>query len=204
MTRELSRRERKKHETRQRLLEEALQLFREHGYDATTVEQIAAAADVAKGTFFNYFETKEAILQAIAEQRLRQLEQALLLEGGAPASPVARIKLGLTLVAKDFIDNQLLVQELLTTALHLHRPPLRPPSNSNVRDLLADLVAEAQAAGEIRADVNPIQLSGAIGALFFQQIMAWCCNDQSIPLGETLDQVVDLLLEGIAGPQWSA
>ena len=54
-----SRRERKKQETRLRLLRSAWQLFREKGFDNTTVEDITEAADVGKGTFFNYFATKD-------------------------------------------------------------------------------------------------------------------------------------------------
>ena len=60
-----SRRERKKQETRQRLLQCSWRLFQERGCDDTTVEDITEAADVAKGTFFNYFSTKEAILDEI-------------------------------------------------------------------------------------------------------------------------------------------
>ena len=52
-------RERKKAQTRQRLQEQALRLFTERGYEATTVEQIAAAAGVSHMTFFRYFPTKE-------------------------------------------------------------------------------------------------------------------------------------------------
>ena len=61
----LSRRERKKQETRQGLLEAALALFRERGYDETTIEEITDRADVAKGTFFNYFPSKEALLSEL-------------------------------------------------------------------------------------------------------------------------------------------
>jgi AcrR family transcriptional regulator len=52
-------RERKKAQTRQRLQEQALRLFVERGYEATTVEQIVAAAGVSHMTFFRYFPTKE-------------------------------------------------------------------------------------------------------------------------------------------------
>ena len=55
-------RQRKKAATRDRIRASALRLFREHGYDATTVEQIAAAAGVSHMTFYRYFPTKEDVV----------------------------------------------------------------------------------------------------------------------------------------------
>ena len=55
-------RERKKAKTRATIREHALRLFREQGYQATTVEQIAEAAEVSPSTFFRYFPNKEAVV----------------------------------------------------------------------------------------------------------------------------------------------
>ncbi len=60
-------------ETRQRIVEVALARFAEHGFDATTVEEIAAAADISPRTFFRYFPTKDAVLFDKIERHMVEL-----------------------------------------------------------------------------------------------------------------------------------
>jgi AcrR family transcriptional regulator len=60
----------RKNATRRRILEAAIELFRTRGFDATTTRDLAAAAEIATGTVFNYFPTKEAIVAALAEEGL--------------------------------------------------------------------------------------------------------------------------------------
>ena len=62
-----SRRERRSAELRERLFRSALQLFAQKGFAETTVEDITEAADVGKGTFFNYFPSKDHILLAFSD-----------------------------------------------------------------------------------------------------------------------------------------
>src|SRR5687767_12101173 len=70
-------RERKKQRTRQQIIEAAMGLFAERGYHATTIADIAAAADVAPRTFFSYFPSKEAVVFHDVDRQLDSLAAAL-------------------------------------------------------------------------------------------------------------------------------
>lgn len=71
------RRERRAAETRVRLFRCAMQLFAERGFQNVTVEEITEAADVGKGTFFNYFQTKDHVLGVLAEIQIAKVKEAL-------------------------------------------------------------------------------------------------------------------------------
>ncbi|WP_020667691.1 TetR family transcriptional regulator [Amycolatopsis nigrescens] len=77
-------RERKKARTREAILREAFRLFRERGYTATTVEQIAEAAEISHATFFRYFPAKEDL---ISLDRFPPLVEALVVQpAGTPVA----------------------------------------------------------------------------------------------------------------------
>jgi len=73
----MGRRERKAAETRVKLFRCALRLFAERGFQNVTVEDITEAADVGKGTFFNYFASKDHVLSVMAEIQLGKVREAL-------------------------------------------------------------------------------------------------------------------------------
>jgi AcrR family transcriptional regulator len=70
-------RERKKQRTREQIIEAAMCLFAERGYQATTIADIATAADVARRTFFSYFPSKEAVVFHNVDRDLDGLASAL-------------------------------------------------------------------------------------------------------------------------------
>jgi AcrR family transcriptional regulator len=70
-------RERKKQRTREQIVEAAMRLFAERGYQATTIPDIAAAADVAPRTFFSHFPSKEAVVFHNVDRELDGLGNAL-------------------------------------------------------------------------------------------------------------------------------
>ena len=75
-------RDRKKERTRVAIRDAALELFAEHGYEATTVDEIAERAEVSKATFFRYFATKGEVIFTSEGYRLESLADAIV---GRPA-----------------------------------------------------------------------------------------------------------------------
>jgi len=73
----IGRRQRRAADTRMRLFRCALELFAQRGFSNVTVEDITEAADVGKGTFFNYFESKDSVLGVMAEIQLGKVTEAL-------------------------------------------------------------------------------------------------------------------------------
>jgi AcrR family transcriptional regulator len=74
---DVGRRERRAAETRLKLFRCALQLIAERGFPNITVEDITEAADVGKGTFFNYFAAKDHVLGVMAEIQLGKVREAI-------------------------------------------------------------------------------------------------------------------------------
>src|SRR5512132_2006693 len=78
------RRERRRLETRERIFRAALRLFAQRGFLATKIGDITEAADVGKGTFFNYFPSKEHLLVAFAEMQLGKAQAVVSQFPGEP------------------------------------------------------------------------------------------------------------------------
>ncbi len=186
-------RERKKAKTRAAIREHALRLIREQGYAATTVEQIADAADVSPSTFFRYFPTKE---DAVLYDPYDPVMAAAFRAQPADLSPLQAIR-GATrevfaaIPAAEVAD----MREFLTLAYTV--PELR------VR-VLDELARSAQVTAELlaertgrRPDELAVQtFAGAVvGAMV--AAMTTAAADQSADILELLDATLELLEKGL-------
>jgi len=152
-------RERKKARTRASLREHALRLFREQGYQATTIEQIAAAAEVSPSTFFRYYPTKEdLVLQDEFDGRVFEAFERQPLD----MSPIAAIRAAM----REGFDTltQVEVDELALTSRLTHEvPEIRSKSleefNRTIRKMAEAL---ARRTGRKADDIAVRALAGAI------------------------------------------
>ncbi len=134
-------RERKKAKTRAAIRQHAMRLFREQGYDETTVEQIADAAEVSQSTFFRYFPTKEDVV-------LRDDYDDLLVEAFRTQPPELSPLQALRAAIREVVSGlspQELADEAERLALARSVPQLRAATLDELMrtmQLVADIVAE--------------------------------------------------------------
>jgi len=163
-------RERKKARTRASLREHALRLFREQGYHATTVEQIAAAAEVSPSTFFRYFPTKEdLVLQDDMDTRMIEaLERQ-----PAGLSPVTAVRAAAREVFASYTAADLdLISE--NAVLTMTVPEIRARAMDEFARTIA-VVSEALAkrAGRPADDLTVRTTAGAIVGVIMSITLPW-------------------------------
>lgn len=192
-------RERKKAATKERLYLEAVDLFRRKGVAATTIDDIAAAAEVSKGTFFNYFPTKESVLHYFGEQQsltvAAEITDAL---QDAKMDTHQKLRLLFRALAKNVeIDREVtrvVVFEVMKSPTELAREPYR----ALFKQTVAALVADGQQRGQVRSGLDPNLAGSALTGVYFQQIFEWCAADKPYPLAKRLDQMLEVIWEGLS------
>src|SRR5271154_5976509 len=154
------RRERHRAETRERLYRAALELFAERGFLETTVEDITESADVGKGTFFNYFPTKEHILAEFGGERMAAVERALETARSTEGSVLEVIgELAMDSAWQSSL-NAALIRAIF--AAHASCAPVRAELQKRKyvsRRMLAEMFQIGQQRGEIRTDISASDLA---------------------------------------------
>jgi AcrR family transcriptional regulator len=195
----MGRRERRAAETRLRLFRCALQLFAERGFSNVTVEDITEAADVGKGTFFNYFESKDHVLSVMPELQLAKVREAARLAAAGKRTVCAVLRqLALRLADEPGRSPDLaraVVSSFLTSEIVRG---IVERQMSEGRTILAGIIAEGQKRGEIdrnlRDDSVALQLQQAI----LGTVLLWSLHGER-PLAAWIEDSFQLFWRGICG-----
>lgn len=188
-------RERKKAETRRRTEAAALELFTKSGFDGTTVEAIAAEADISPRTFFHYFDTKEDVLLADYSARLKRIVDQLTQRPAAEA-PWLALRESFMVVAEDFdAEREPLVRRFMVMA---GSPSVYARSlalQSGWEDAVARALAERT--GVDPEDLEPrLMAASALAAMQASQ-RRWMATGQKVHLPELVAACFDQLAAGL-------
>ena len=170
----MGRRERKAAQTRLKLFRCAMQLFAERGFQNVTVEDITEAADVGKGTFFNYFESKDQVLGVMAEIQLGKVRSAMEEAEAGKHSIQSVLQRLFARVGEEPGRSPELARTVISS--FLASEVIRRGMDQNMcegRRMAARIVELGQERGEIDAKLKPEQVALQLQQAFLGTLLLW-------------------------------
>jgi AcrR family transcriptional regulator len=175
----MGRRQRRAAETRLRLFRCALQLFAERGFPNVTLEDITEAADVGKGTFFNYFESKDHVLGVMAEIQLGKVREAVTLAESSKQTIHSVLHRLFLRVAEEPGRSPDLARALISSFLASERVrDLVDRKLCEGRKMVAQVVAAGQKRGEIDSRLKKEKVALQLQQAFMGTLLLWSLQGQ--------------------------
>lgn len=175
----------KSKETKRRIIDAAYELFHEYGFQNTSIEQITKAANCSTGTFYHYFNSKEALMLGWVENYDQKYKEWY-----------EQVDQDMHALDKLYQLNELVFDLMeqrndvdVTVAVYTHIMHFRRDFSNIEHDryysrLLHTLLREGQAKGEIRKDISYIELAKMCYAIQRGAIVEWCLASGSYSLKE--------------------
>jgi AcrR family transcriptional regulator len=193
-----ARRQRHSAELRERLFRAALQLFARKGFAETTVGDITEAADVGKGTFFNYFPSKDHILLAFGEMQLGKLEEAVAM-AHTTKEPMPQFLRSLGVrMTQEPTRNPEIIRALLQA--YLSTTPVREAMldlQKRVHALHSQMIRLGQERGEIRSDLPAEEIAYVFRQTIFGTLLIWSLYGDAT-LHSRIEAAFNILWKGLA------
>jgi len=196
----LSRRDRKAAQTRVRLFRCALQLFAERGFSNVTVEDITEAADVGKGTFFNYFGSKDHVLGVMAEIQIGKVREALAEVEAGKESVRALVQRLFQRLAEEPGRSPELARTLISSFLANERVRLLVDGHmSGGRGYVTQIIEMGQKRGEIDPRLEAEHLAVLAQQSVLGTILLWSLRGQP-KLKTAMEQTFQHFWRAMAAP----
>jgi TetR/AcrR family transcriptional regulator, cholesterol catabolism regulator len=189
------RRARKKERTRAQIYAAAMELFVARGYDAVTIEEICAAADVARGTFFLHYPSKDSLLGEYGREASAELAALLDAHEGSAAEALEE---GLRFLAERATRFAPVVR--LVVRESAARPTAITDTTASGRDLseiFAQVIRRGQRSGELRRSVPPLVAGAILASSYLVIAGAWARREDTPDLAVLTRQALDVVLRGI-------
>ena len=171
-----------------------MHLFRRQGFTATSVEQITQHADVGKGTFYNYFPTKEAVISEFS----RRTCQELINNGRQKSSFGTRQRLGILL--HDWADFMIKDREIAWVTV---RNREGADYDMSLHYGLLAIITVGQHNHEISREFDPAFLAESLEGMMVQHFIRWFVSGVG-DLQEEVNHALSVFLDGLAEKQQEA
>jgi AcrR family transcriptional regulator len=193
----LSRRDHQREETRNRLFEAALTEFRRVGFSEAQIDDIVRAADVARGTFYFHFPTKEHVLVELQRRGQESIVERLARVRRRPLAVKSFLQQLIDAVIAESVSGSYPSLHREIFALFARQSTAVQGQDFPLLEAVMQFFREAQERGEMRGDLTPWELTTIFLASMFGVLLS-----QAEPLGPelrpALKRVIDVFVRGIA------
>ena len=171
-------------------------LFLHRGFDAVSVEDICAAADVAKGTFFLHFPTKDALLLEYGARVTEELAELFRQYRGSATSALTKMLGILAERATHHADIvRLVVREVMAHPVALVDAT---EQSRDLSSLFAEVVRVGQENGEFRQNVSPRLAAAILTSTYLAIVTEWVRRGGNFAITQVLKQSINVVLHGLA------
>ena len=199
---QMSRKEREEEFRRNLVLDAAEELFSQKGFDGATVADIAQASELAKGSVYQLFQSKEEIIAGIIRRKMDRMKSRLediLSKPGQPTEKIRQVimvKLDIVWESREFA--RIFFHEL--RGFHwCIESPLMQIDHEEIVDMfkrVENVIKEAQRIGEIRSDISSGTLMAAMDGFSNGIIFSWLMNPEEVDVQKAATEVQELFLNG--------
>lgn len=206
----MGRREQKREATRQEILAAAKELFQKKGFEETSIDDIVLAADLAKGTFYYHFQSKEELLVALQEAVLAKSIESVRDKLAKGHSPLKLLTEFVAEAAHWTEENPEFARavfrqktarftrfEAAGGKMQAQKDCSKEAGRHAFPALVMDLLGQAQKVGEIRSDVEPSELAGLVMPVIMHAKARWLFNAEG-SLSSIMERRLKLLIEGLS------
>ena len=175
----LGRRERRKREVRERIFNVARELFTKQGFQSTIVDEIAELADVAPATFFNHFQSKQALLGLMTGEVFEYLHALTIEHLEGPGSSSEKLRSFIASAADGIAASRGVARDVLLEFMGSDATATGP--HPYLQRLIAPFIAlieEGQRSGELREDYRAAFLAQMAVGMMNSAITSWLADPQ--------------------------
>jgi TetR/AcrR family transcriptional regulator, cholesterol catabolism regulator len=194
-----SRRERRRVEVRDRIVDAAVSLFETQGYEGTTVAEIVRRADIAYGTFFNHFPSKLHLLREVADHSMRDLFENVEEIRKQPGDFALHIVLLFERSAERTLAKGPQTRELIGAMMALAFPETAGNDGRRIRQAFGRLLEDGADRGELRDDVDIETLLEVVVGTWYSMFFSWV-HFEDYPLRERATRAARFLGETLIRP----
>jgi len=185
---------------RRAILDAAIRIFARQGFHSARVSDVAAEAGVAYGLVYHYFDSKDQMLNELFTERWSLLLEAIREADAQLDSPREKLEAAAGFIIESYRHNpelmKVIIVEVTRAANSFGRTHL--PEIREAYDQIAKIVADAQAAGEFRADVSPDFAAMLFYGAIEQLLTGWIF--EVVPASdEDFEAAKGLIVETICG-----